>query len=411
MPYVPSPPSPPGGPQPRAYPPPREVADSPARSREVVVAARHLTVIRGARRHDVVVDPELEVGAMLTDLLPDEPPGSRAELSPGLRWVAHTLTGEELTSGASIVSAGLVDGSVVVVSARAGDAPGRNAAGDPSERTDGPGSRSERHERRSRGGRVTTDRVAVRVAGSCAPVLSLFALVVVGLPRAGVPPLGAAVLALAIAASMSRVVPDLVLRLPVAAGSTGPGAGGASSHDTAAVHRWVRVVARRQLGAHLAVLVVVLVAGGVLLAATAGMSLALPVGPRLPGAAAALGPVSTPVGLPVLVSVLASATALAGSARGRGRGDRWALRVASASAVIPALVVPVASLPTPVAVLAAYVVVGVGLMGVSPARRRRRPRRDRSRLARGVEVLVVVAVLPVACWAAGLLTVLRAWTP
>ena len=386
-------PSPPRAPPAAARPPASDDADTPAGSREVAVAARHLTVVWGARRHDVLVDPDVEVGAMLDDLLPAGTPGVPGP--PGVRWVASTLTGEVLEADASIVRAGLVDGSVVVASARA------TVAGDATDRTDRTrarvGSSGDQDDRGVPAGRAPTGSIVVAVAGCCGLALSLFALAVVGLPRAGVPPVGAALLVIAVAASMSRVVPDLVLRLTAAPGSPGlPGgsntaATGGSVRDTTSVQSWVRLVARRQQGAHVAVLLVVLVASGILLAVTAR--------------------VSAPVSGPVLGSTFASALMLGGSARGRSRGDRWSLAAASAVAVVPALVVAAGSLPTPVAAAAAYASVLMGLVVMAPARRRRRPGLEWSRLVRAADLLVVVAVLPLACWAAGLLTWAQAWTP
>ena len=161
------------------------------------------------------------------------------------------------------------------------------------------------------------------------------------------------------------------------------------AHDTPSVRAWVRLVAGRQIMAHLAVLVVVLAAAGALLAARPGM----------------------PLSSPVLMSLVASAMVLAGSARGRGRNDRWVLGAASTAALVPVLSVAVAMSSTSSAVVAAYGFVGLGLVAIRPGRGARRPGLARSRLVRGLDVLIVIAALPLACWASGLLQAIQAWAP
>lgn len=374
------------------------------------MATRHLSVVRGSIRHDVVVDPTLSVGEVVTDVLGDVLPDVFGVLPPGGRWFAVSLMGEVLVASDSVERAGLEDGAVIVVAAPATLPPANCAGGSRGIRGVGirgvEGTRSGRQERRDRSGeRAPTDGVVTRVAGYCGLVLFLVAAVVVSVRTTGMPPLSAAVLALAIAAAMSLVVPDLVLRVSCPAPATttaGPATvmGWGGSPDMTSVQRWVRVVARRQVGAHLAVLVVVLVASGVaLLAVMAPTALAATVGSS----------VSTRVSGPALVSVCVSVMVLAGSTRGRGRTDRWILRVASMAAVLPALLGLAGSMSTPAAMAAASTCAVVGLAALAPVCRRRPPKLRRSRLASGVDVAVAVAALPLACWAAGLLSGVQAW--
>lgn len=362
-------------------PDPSDPTDSPPPS------ARLLTVVSRSSRRDVAVDPRLGVRAVLE------------ELFPGWAGVVTTTTGQVLRVDETVERAGLVDGSVVVA-AGTGAAPVRRPLlpADVRDAAEGDGDPIGRGPTR---GWAPPGSLAGHLVVGWVLAVPIVALAVVGLPEVGVPPVGSAVLVLATAAAVSRVVPDLVLRWSPPASL---GVADEPPHDRASVEQWVRRLASRQLWAHVAVLVAALVADGVLLVATTRM----PVGPAdigsVPGALAS----GWSVTVPVLSSVLVSAMVLTGGVRGRSRADGWVLRAASAAAVVPVVVAGGMSLSTPVAVTAAYGSVVMGLVVLSPAGRWRSPR-SWPRASRAIDLLLVLAVLPVACWAAGLVEVVQSW--
>lgn len=360
-------------------PDPSDPTDSPA-------SARLLTVVARSSRRDVAVDPRLGVRAVLD------------ELFPGWAGVVTTTTGQVLRVDETVERAGLVDGSVVVAAGTgAAQVPRPLLPADARDAAEGDGDPGGGPTR----GWAPPGSLAAHLVVGWVLAVPIVALAVVGLPEVGVPPVGSAALVLATAAAVSRVVPDLVLRWSPPASL---GVADEPPHDRASVQQWVRRLASRQLRAHVAVLVAALVADGVLLVATTRM----PVGPAGSGPAPVALASGWSVTVPVLSSVLVSAMVLAGSVRGRSRADGWVLRAASAAAVVPVVVAGGMSLSTPVAVTAAYGSVVVGLVVLSPAGRWRSPR-SWPRAARAIDLLLILAVLPAACWAAGLVEVVQSW--
>ncbi|MEO7059938.1 MAG: hypothetical protein ABI083_09480 [Lapillicoccus sp.] len=336
-----------------------------------------LTVVHGSWRTDVVVDPQLSVSALL------------AQTVPGVVLLATTLTGRLLEEEDTVSGAGLLDGAVLVTTSASAT---RSGADDVLIET-------------PTGDRARADAVRAPTPVSLGVLLfgglAAFVAAVVGLPRLGASLSGTGLIALSLAALVSRTLPLLAFRIPpllaqalpaddpvplvVPPPPDPPGVQGASVGD------WVRTAARRELVACVVVGFVVLLSVALVVVGAVAEDRALP-------------PWSS-------VSLLACVVTVAGSARCRGRRARVVLTTAAAAPGIALLVLSGASLALPSALVLCAVILAAALAG--GARRRRssaHPRRPgRGRVGSLLGAVAPLVTLPVALWASGVVAGITEW--